>query len=374
MVSVYQLIQLLVIAVLYLSILPIQLVIFPSSYYSVREVIYNKDLDKATKSSVSRFLLILILSYIARLFKFENWVIISGIALGSFLCVWPSIYQYRLYCFFDHSIKFLYFCSSILSVFFSIVCAWISIYSVIPSVFYGENIFLLDNSGISLIGQAIGICIPFSMRKILEQKEADNPYMDGITFSADLCMTYRKMKFEKNFLRDYHIELSQAAEKYDIDLDLLNTVIVLERINRKSWYRRKIEYLACRFFPSYVIRHNSSLDLAQISVNTAKSFYKKSPRRYLLDMLKDENSIELCAYYLKELLEQYSKRHYSRHTMGDEFNTDELPAKDKLGLFIASQYICGCNTSLRKFSLVYMTVIAQSLSEDYIPEEERSVG
>jgi len=354
------LIRILIIAVLYLCILPFQLVIFPSTYYSVRDVIYSKNMKNAVGASASRFLFIFCVCLLFSKLGFAKWIILSGIGVGSFLCSWPSIYHYQLFRFFDHALKLLYFFSCIFSIAFSIACAWFSLDTVIPMIFFNKSFFLLENTGVSFLSQIAGLCIPVGFRDILERHEYTNPYMDEATFSADLCMTYRKMIFEQHFVDEYFHEIADAAEKYHIDYKLLETIILLERINRKTWYRQKIEYLACRFIPSYVIKRNCTLGLAQISVNTASEFFAKSPRRYLLDMLKDEVSIELCAYHLNRLLERYNRRWFSRHDIGGEYNTGDLNATDQLSLYIASNYVCGCNVSLRKFTLVYMTIISQS--------------
>ena len=137
---------------------------------------------------------------------------------------------------------------------------------------------------------------------------------------------------------------------------------MLELINRKSWFQQKIEYLACRFLPSYVIKHNCTLGLAQISVENAKHYYKMNPRNFLMKMLDIDESIELCAYYLRSLMEKYTQG-YRTEDYQDTDCTTHLSTEQKLSLYIASEYICGCNISLRKFTLVYMTII-----EDCEPE------
>ena len=92
-----------------------------------------------------------------------------------------------------------------------------------------------------------------------------------------------------------------------------------------------------------------------IPFDSIKSYFYEG--RFLKKMLKPEESIELCAFYLRGLIDTYINRGWAN---SDEWieGICELDDEHKLGLFIASHYVCGCNLSLRKFALVYMTLIA----------------
>ena len=360
MVSVYDLIKTCVIAVLYLVIIPFQKVVFPTGYYSVRDILYNKNIRSAWLTSLSRLLFIAVLSFFALRFDCDSWMIMLGIGLGSFLCVWPSIIQYNLLCFWEHKIKFLYLVSCLLSVVYAVACAWFSVDTLIPLLFEQKNVFLLENVGISLLCQLVLMLLPQGIRGLIDYHEEDDPYMDTSTFAADLSMTCRKMRFERRFVNNYSNEIEKEAEKYDLNDELLRTVILLELVNRRNWYVRLAEYWACRLFPNFVIEHDCSLGIAQISVSIAKSYYKISPNRFLLEMLKPEESIALCAYRINELLNDYAEGDTYVEDVCDEHSLKALSANDKVSLYIASQYICGCDISLRKFALVYMTLIAQT--------------
>lgn len=360
MVSVYDLIKACVIAVLYLAIIPFQKVIFPTGYYSVREILYNKDVQKAWLTSLSRLLFIAALSSLAAYFGFDKWMIMLGIGLGSFLCVWPSIYQYNLFCFWEHKIKFLYLVSCLMSVVYAIACSWFALYTLLPILLNQKSFFLLENAALSLIIQFVIILLPQGLRGLINYHEEDDPYMDASTFAADLAMTCRKMRFERRFINNYSKEIEKEAEKYGMNDELLRTIILLELVNRRNWYVRAAEHLGCRLFPNFVIKKNCSLGIAQISVSIAKSYYQTSPNRFLLDMLKPEESIALCAYRINELLYDFAEEKADIDDVCEEYSLDNLSANDRLSLYIASQYICGCNVSLRKFVLVYMTLIAQT--------------
>ena len=80
---------------------------------------------------------------------------------------------------------------------------------------------VFDNTGFNIIIQLLGMCIPVGVRSVIEYCEKSNPYMDCKTFAADLCMTYRKIKFEGNFVKDYFYEIDRASERNGIQRELL---------------------------------------------------------------------------------------------------------------------------------------------------------
>ena len=64
-----------------------------------------------------------------------------------------------------------------------------------------------------------------------------NPYTGFVRHLKQLeltCMTYRKIKFEGNFGKDYFYEIDRASERNGIQRELLETVLMLELINRKE--------------------------------------------------------------------------------------------------------------------------------------------
>ena len=83
MVSYSELVYSVLIAFLYLLILPFQLVIFPSTYYSVRDIIYSKSLKKAIYAAASRLLFIAFLSYL-KLLAFLNELFYLGLLWEAF--------------------------------------------------------------------------------------------------------------------------------------------------------------------------------------------------------------------------------------------------------------------------------------------------
>ena len=241
MINTVDLMQCLIISIIYLVILPFQLVIFPMNYYSVREVIYNKSFKKASAALGARFIFIVVLCLICWVSKIKDDIFIYGITIGSFLCTWPSIYHYQLFAFWRGKSKFLYFCSCVISVLFSFVSAKLSMKLFMPLLFEGESSFFIDNNAFSLLISLVEFCGPFGIRKLLDKEGQENPYIDSDTFMADLCLTKRKIQFEKEFENQYYYEISESAQKYEIGEGLLTTILQLERINRGSKHVQFIE-------------------------------------------------------------------------------------------------------------------------------------
>lgn len=120
---------------------------------------------------------------------------------------------------------------------------------------------------------------------------------------------------------------------------------------------QRAEYIICRWFPSVAINKNMTLGIAQISVEVAKRYYQQAPRRFLSKMLLPEESIKLCAFHLRELIDQFNEQEKWTDVPEIDGIRSELEKNELLALHIASQYICGCNVSLKKYALVYMTVL-----------------
>ena len=346
------------VSLFYLLIIPFQLVVFPMKYYSVKDVIYSGNLKKATGALITRFLFIFFVCLILWLIKKRDSTAIWGVTIGSILCTWPSIYQYQLYRFIKNKYKMLYFVACIVSVIYSWASAKISIQILLPVIFENKGFFLIDNSGISTIVTLFGFVMPTGVRKIIKEEDQDNPYLVGDTFAADMYLTRRKIQFEEAFFDQYRYEIDKIAEKYDISPALLTIVIQLEKINRGTWRHYISEKIMVRFFPNHLIKKNATLGLAQINIKTAHGFFHMAPSRYLKEMLIPEKSIELCAYILKDIIEEYSYYTPSHEDpFIDLYEDNAITDNYKCGLYIASTYICGISDVFKKYTLVYAELI-----------------
>lgn len=273
MINISDIIVTIVISLFYLIILPLQLLLFPMEYYSVKDAIYSGNPKKATGSAASRIIMILIICLIVWLLGKKDSTAIWGITIGSFLCAWPSIYHYQLFAFYKNRYKFLYFCACIASIMFSWGCASFVVKILLPVIFENKVFWLIDNNGIKTVLSVFGVSNPLYLRKIINDDEQDNPYLVSSTYLADMYLTRRKIIFHKNFFEQYYTEIVEAAEQYKIDPSLLLTVIQLEKINRGFWQNNVVEKLAVHFTPGRVIKKNRTLGLAQVSVKSAKDFF-----------------------------------------------------------------------------------------------------
>ena len=295
---------------------------------------------------------------------------IYGVTMGSFFCTWPSIYQYQLFLFWKSKSRFLYFCSCIISILFSYVVAKLCMELLLPMLFDGKSNFFIDNGAFNLVISIFGFCSPFGIRNLLEKEGQENPYIDSDTYVADLCLTKRKIQFDRSFVKQYHYEILSSAKKFRLSAELLKTVIELERINRGSWYNRLIERVAVKFFAEYIIRKNATIGEAQISIMEAHSFFRKAPKLYLSEMLRPEISIDLCAFKLRELLDKYPQSCDIIYFSDYEDIYFELDDDMKLSIYIATEYTCGKKLSLRKFVLVYATVINETKPYSCLIDDE----
>ena len=369
MVSINECIGVCVIALLYLVILPIQLAMFPMQYYSVKDVIYSGNRKKAVGALATRFLFILFLCVISWIIDKNNRIVIWGITIGSFLCAWPSIYHYQLFAFIRNRSKIPYFIACVASIFFSWACATFIMTILLPMVFDNKGFYLIDNNGIKTIWTVINLVSPVALRKFIKEEEQDNPYLLSDTFPADLYLTKRKMQLSNDYIDQYSYEIESSAEKYGMNYGLLRTIIQLEYINRGSIINRLIEKAAVHFVPGLLVKKDASLGLTQIKISNAKGYFHMTPCRYVEQMLKPEISIDLCAYILKNMLDEYE---YYEPCEYDECLTEIYDDKENIsqnymvGLYIASEYICGYKNTLKKYVLVYAAIIQDEFPALYV--------
>ncbi len=369
MISVNDCVGICIIALIYLMILPIQLAMFPMQYYSVKDVIFSGNRAKAVGALATRFLFILFLCLISWIIDKNNHAVIWGIALGSFLCAWPSIYHYQLFTILKNRSKIPYFIACLVSVIFSWACATFIMTILLPMIFDNKGFYLIDNNGIKTIWTVVNLVSPLALRKYIKEEEQDNPYLLSDTFPADLYLTKRKIQLSNNYINQFSYEIESSAEKYGMDQGLLRKIVQLEYINRGSIINRLLEKTAVRFIPGLLIHKDVSLGLAQIKISNAKGYFHMAPCRYVPQMLKPEISIDLCAYTLRNLLDEYE---YYEPCEYDECLTEIYDDKENIslnymvGLYIASEYICGNKDTLKKYVLVYAAIIQDESPAVYV--------
>ena len=342
------------VAIVYLLILPFQLVILPMHYYSVKDVVYSANKEKAIKALSSRFCFILLLCIISWIINSKDKSVVWGITIGSFLCPWPSIYHYQLFAFYKNKYKLIYFFSCVLSIFLSWATAYYIMTVLFPAIFESKHYFLLDNNGIKAIITILSYGGIIGFRKIITKEEHDNPYLVEDTFFADLYLTKEKILLEQRFFDQYEYDIEDSASKHGIDPDLLMKVVQLEKINRGIIYYKLLEKIAVRWIPSYLIKKDATIGLTQIRISSVKDYFHTSPRKYIAEMLKPEISIDLCAYTLKQLLDEYDEMDES---LEDFYDDPDISEDFLLSVYIASRYVCGKKKILSKFILIYATII-----------------
>lgn len=359
MISIEDIVFTIGVSIVYLSIIPFQLLLFPMNYYSVKDVIYSGKFKNAVGALASRFALITLICWILWMLKKPCFIAIWGITIGSFLCAWPSIYHYQLFCFIKNRYKFLYFLACIVSILFSCGCAIFVQKILLPMIIEGKSFYLIDNNGIKLLFSILSILSPIGIRKMIQEEEQDNPYLVSDTFCADLYFSIRKIQFNKRFFDQYKYEIEKAAKDHNLSSALLMIVIKLEKINRGSWLFCLAEQLAVRFFPGLLIHLDASLGLAQIKISKAQGRFHMAPQKYIRDMLKTDVSIDLCGYVLQDILKEYESFMPSdKDPFFDVYVGDnDISENYKRSLYIASKYVCGEKNVMKKYVLVYAQLI-----------------
>lgn len=195
MISTTDIVITITVSAIYLLILPFQLVFFPMKYYSVKDVIYSGNTKKATGALVSRFIFILIICLALWILGKKNNIAIWGVTIGSFLCTWPSIYQYQLLHCYKNKYKIIYLASCIVSILFSWASAYFVTKILLPMIFEDKSFYFIDNNGIGILFSIVNLAMPIEMRKIIKEDEQNNPYLISDTIAADMYLTRRKIQF-----------------------------------------------------------------------------------------------------------------------------------------------------------------------------------
>jgi hypothetical protein len=312
---------------------------------------------------------IIIISIIfSKIASFSYTNIQIGVAIGSFLCVWPAIYVYDLLFFIKSKSKAQYFCGCLLSWVFSVLLVRFSCHIIIPALFENKGFFLVDNTGITIILFILSIMAPFGSILFLRKLD-NNPYFSADTFQYDLYITYQKMDFSSTRIIDYSNEIEQAAKHNHIPYEILHDALLLEYINRGTWYFRLIEKLVCSILPPLAIRLDVSVGIAQLKISTAKKLTNINSRSVIKQLLDPCKSIELCASYIRSLMNDFAEQ-CPTDNINYEMDFNPCSLNDRACFYLASEYLCGKSIALKKYVLIYATILINTrallISTDHI--------
>lgn len=142
---------------LFLCAMSLQPIIFKEDYSTIYEVVYYQDTQNVFKTSAYRILVVIFLSILCSHFMSHSYKIsILSCATGSFLQIWPAIIYYKIFSFKINFQKLKYLFACILYIIFCIISV-IMTYKVIIPLLNGfqDSFFLIENSGIQIIGDLI---------------------------------------------------------------------------------------------------------------------------------------------------------------------------------------------------------------------------
>ena len=367
------------VVVFYLMLCSFQMVVFPSNYFSVGDMLYYRKFRTALLATATRISIIWFLAIVLeKCFFYTGVQVVIGISFGSFLCAWPSIYQYRLLYCLRNKTRALYFAACLSSVLFSCLVAYFSHVVLIPMIFESKEFFLLDNNAVMLMYSLLPYILPFGARALFV-RAGENPYIDAETFAFDLHNSLQKINFERRFIKRYSFEIEKYAHENEISADLLKTVLLIEYTNRGSWLMRSMEKIVCCLFPAAGVAFDLSVGLAQIKISTAGRLMKCHPKKVAKLLLNDDENIRICARYLCELIRDYddvelgilvdTDTEYHLQAIYDENALNKM----KACLYIESSYLCGERINMRKYVFVYATIL-YNLAPDVVSERLNELG
>ena len=177
------------------------------------------------------------------------------------------------------------------------------------------------------------------------------------TYRTDLEILVTQTELEESEINIYQFEIDQEARENHITRELLETILILERIYRGAWYYRGLEILLCKigFFKRVAIRYDISVGVGQIKISTAKRLVKQNPYAFIDKMLDASFGIKLCAKYLKEIVEDYEMT----------FWNDSIDKS--IYEYIASEYLSGTDCLEAEIVRLYAAVLeVRDKSEIYI--------
>lgn len=353
----------------YIEILQITLVVFtliilnnlqfalkPADYFSVRSIVVNLSSDRVTKSTFIKILVTIVVSvYFSYLIGYSNKVIFLGFVIKEFLQIWVAICQLKI-CNKWNKFKVIYFLACMGYFVSSLFYAFWSLKQFIPAITNGVPFIIISNEAVNFVITLVLYIVPLPLNYHLISKKLNVKYTDIESLHADTIVVMNQIDDERQFIDEYSFEIEKYAEENNIPKELLEGILCLEYTNRGSIFNRILERFMVKISKRFVITKDFSIGLAQIKPSTAKALLKKSPYEFIDKMLNNDFSIQLCAKLLRRILDDYEKE--VMNALECDYFFDE-----NIWCFIASQYLCGFNTSYRRNTLIYESILATMCKE-----------
>ena len=342
-----KLIQIIFIAISVTIAARVHQIFLPKSYSSILDFRYSKDLAKTIRSSSIRLVYLAMISMLASMYGVGKEEILIGVGIAAFLNVWPAVVQYHLLSLFNTADKFRLLFGYICFICFSILFSYISIEYILKSLQGGSVFGIADTKGFELLISLLLSGLAINVETVLSRFAKFECRLDLKTYRTDLEILLTQIELEESEINIYQYEIDQEARENHITRELLETILILERIHRGAWYYRGLEILLCKkgVFQRVAIRHDISVGIGQIKISTAQRLLKQNPYAFLDKMLDASFGIKLCAKYLKEIVEDYKMTFWN-------------DSKDKsIYEYIASKYLSGTDYLEAEIVKLYAAVL-----------------
>lgn len=317
--------------------------IIPKGYFALNEIVYLFDVNRFwTSSNIRCFFIgaIIFLGYY--IFGIRNSsVYYSALGLVSLIQVFPVIVRYQLYKFWKSIYRFRLFCTNLFYVAVLFFMGFACLEFMIPAI-YGEKGYIdmaypFVNFTLGIFIYMFPLFIQFSV-----QWRYDTINLDRMNFlHTDTAIMLRNldiMSRENSIVKHYRLDIEKYAKVYGIDPDLLKSVLSIEEFNRGSIIQCFIERLLINGFPAFVLRKDMSIGFGQIKISTASKLLSISEGAALEELAKPGRNIEICARYLRLLINkylEYKKNEFSTVRYNDIY---EYIAKNYIGAENATMY------------------------------------
>lgn len=278
--------------------------VLPSKYSSVLQM--EEDEKKTLQSTVIRILYLMLgTMFFHELLGFSKMQLACGIFLTSFLNVWPAIVQHRLLKLFKDKMKWMLLLRYVLFVLISVLISILTIDKIFPLLRGEESIYFFDNQGVSLLFWLFTMVIPVSAEQLIVKYSKVIAPVTIDSFREELYIMQWQLKSYDLFDKKNRYLINEAARQYDLSLGWINTILKLERHYRGNMANQMLEYILCRYFPNRAIEKDISVGPAQIKISTAQKVEKEEPEVLTQKLVKNKDSIFLCAKYIRYLINEY---------------------------------------------------------------------
>lgn len=338
--NIHELFSIVCFTVLFLISFTVHRKIIPKGYFSLDEIAYMFDLKRFwTASNIRCFFIgaIIFLGYYQFDIKSKT-VYYSALGLVSLIQVFPVIMKYQLYKFWEGTYRFKLFCANIFYVavlfFMGFACLEFMIPAIQGEKGYIDTVYPSINFVLGIFLYIFPLFIQFSV-----QRNAD--FMNSVRINflhTDTTIMLRNIDLmnRKNSLVIYYkAEIKKNAEFYKMNPELLKSVLLIEEFNRGSLIQSFIERLLINYFPEIVLKQDMSIGFGQVKISTASRLLNISEGKALEELANPIKNIEICARYIRLLINQYAKNQFRSSVYNDLY---DYIAKNYIGAAKATMY------------------------------------